>query len=354
MKETLKMTHPHLKMLAFMIALGVFIASCDVLESDKLDPAKEIVVSDKPVEILSGKTAVIDLKSIISASGNYRYSASQPQYGKLESLGSDLLQYTPSDSIETDRDGFKLSIFNTDNVIVEEDSIFIILMPDTVNIDCHVWAWMDSVTNIVADSAIIIDVLSNDVLCVDRSQILVTLVPNDFRINEPLHGLAEVLEDGRIKYTPNDSFPGLDNFVYRITKPPGIPNPDDIREVSSARVYISGSAVCMALPVALNDTFDISFNEEVFIDSLTLDSINSVSTRFLYVAQNDFRCGGAPITLEIVTPPHGEIIPAPSVGTLGFYYKRPEHIYRGYEDDFRYRLCSNGVCAEADVAIIFK
>lgn len=332
------------------IGLITFAVACDSLEPDTLLVDDNLKISDDPLIISAETSGIIDLATLIDASGAYRFTTSQPKFGTLESLGGSLLKYTSFDSIEVDRDGFKLTVFNESNVIVDEDSVIIIIPSDSTDIPCGVWALTDYVPNV--DSSVVIDVLANDTACgIDKSMLQVSIATELDSAGTPIppsyFGTLELLGNGRIRYTPGPSYPGEDKFIYKLTKPAGIPNESDAEVVSYGFVYLSGTPEDT---IAHCDGFGLA--DDIY--EFSVDSIEIAHRYYLPVTGNDVICESD------ISKIHFVLLDSINLGLveygpgLDFYYTLPDNASSGFVDEFRYEICANGMCGTATVTIKAK
>jgi len=84
----------------------------------------------------------------------------------------------------------------------------------TIKAKGHKPVLADDIATTNEDTAVTIDVLANDVDADGKADLNIT------SITKPAHGTA-VKDGDKIKYTPEDNFNGIDNFVYVVTDPLG-------------------------------------------------------------------------------------------------------------------------------------
>jgi hypothetical protein len=325
--------------LLFMI-LAAFLAGCDMLESDREASETDIELKNDAIYITPQTSGIIDLKSLVTAGAEVRLSvSSQPKYGKLESLGQDLLQYTANDGVTDAHDVFRVSIYKDNNHFLKEDSVIIIITPDTTAMPCGVWALTDYVYDVTGP--VIINVLANDTACDVDSTALVVSLPDLLIGGVPMpksyYGTLEVLAGGAIRYTPGAEFEGHDKFVYRLTKPANVPNNGDPEEFSHGFVYISTTGSCDSLELT----------DDVF--KFKSDSINHMDSVYLDVTANDILCiPSNNLTFEVLGQPQGSVSYS---WNNGFDYLFPAGVSAGFEDRFIYKVCSDNACDEAEVLV---
>jgi hypothetical protein len=329
-----------------VLSLALALAGCDVLESDQKSSESELRLKDGALYITPGSPGIIDLHSLIENGSDARLAvASLPRFGTLRSVGGDLLQYTPNQSILEGRDGFAVSIFGENNMLVNEDSVVIIITRDSTALPCGLYAMTDYVYNIT--SSVDIPVLANDTACnVSPSQLEVSipnLVIDGVAVPQSYFGSLQVLADGRIRYTPGTTFGGADKFVYQVVKPENIPNAGDPELTAFGFVYITQQGNCADSLAIFNDVF--TFDKDSLAGGAGADSV------YLNVTGNDLFCTQASNDFSFSLsqfPDFGEV----SYGVnYGFTYLFPSSAAAGFVDRFRYRVCVDGVCQEAEVII---
>ncbi|MFC2079240.1 Ig-like domain-containing protein, partial [Candidatus Bipolaricaulota bacterium] len=114
---------------------------------------------------------------------------------------------------------------------------------------------LDDVSEADEDTAVVIDVLANDLLGVEPTVII--------GLQDGAHGSTQDNGDGTVTYTPDPDFDGMDSFSYTIQDSDG--NTDSA--VVSVTVYPTNDE-----PTALDDLSETDENEPVHIDILANDS----------------------------------------------------------------------------------
>lgn len=335
--------------LAFILCLltGLWLTNCDQFETEVASGDEGLTTIQKEIVITPKNSGIFNLQSLIAGTGNRRLAiTSSPLLGTLESLGNDVLRYTPHTGIVNGRDRLLISVFSPSNVVEKQDSIVIVITSDSTKVPCDlsVRAQNDLVYN-VGTAGVEITVLDNDSVCgVPRSQLVVT-VPEDLVIAgvpmpKSYFGNVVVLPDGRIRYTPGKDFKGGDKFVYRVEKPANVPKPGDFETVGYAFVYItSADSSCKSRLTLTDDAFRFK-----------LDSINRTDSLFLNTGANDVICTQAVnnFVFTIKKFPAGKLYYGPD---YGFKYLIPSNAQRGFFDEFSYQVCVDDVCKEAQVKI---
>ena len=330
--------------------LTAFVAGCDMLDKDVINDQQQFSIRKEPIVITPKSSGIINLNSLILSSGNHRLAiSSQPRLGELESLGDNLLQYTPNAGITEGRDQFGFSIFSDNNIFIAEDSVIIIITPDTTNHPCGLYAFDDYVADV--DSVVVIDVLANDTACnVARSQLVVSHRPIEIYPNASF-GAVEILDGGRIMYTPDTHYNGHDVVYYQVVKPANFPSQGDPEEVAYARVFINGPVPCDTI-VAFNDYYSVNI-DTVLLDSTPVQTLPLYDTLHLNITANDTWCSTTLPEISIIESPQGNLANY-GFNPLIYFYTRPSSAVIGQNDRFRYRICKEGQCAEAEVVIHYK
>jgi hypothetical protein len=329
--------------LLLLFSLALLLNGCDVLEEDQRANDGDVQLSDKALYISPDGPGIINLRSLIENGSTARISvSSQPIFGSLRSLGDDLLQYTPNAGVTEATDAFRVSIFGSNNIVLNEDTVTIIITRDSTSLPCGLYATTDYVYNV--SSSVDIPVLANDTSCnVATSQLIVSipdLVIDGVAVPKSYFGSLALLPDGRIRYTPGPDFAGEDKFIYRVTKPANVPNHGDPELMAHGFVYIQGVADCRDSLNLFDDLYSFGY-----------DSIAQLSdSLYLDVKANDILCDEAANDYVYT------LTSFPQRGTAGYFnegfmYTWPDSLYLGYEDRFRYKICVDGVCDEAEVII---
>jgi hypothetical protein len=326
------------------LILAIGLSGCDVLESDDTPSGSELRLKDEALYITPGSPGIIDLQSLIENGSNARLTiASMPAFGTLRSVGGNLIQYVPNQ--HASRDGFSVSIFGENNMLVKRDSVVIIITQDSTSLPCGLYAMTDNVYNITG--SVDIPVLGNDTACnVSPSQLQVSipnLVIDGVPIPQSYFGSVQVLADGRIRYTPGSTFTGNDKFVYQVTKPANIPNNGDPALSAYGFVYINQQPSCADSLEVFDDLF--TFDADSLAGSIGSDSV------YLNVTANDVLCTQASNDFSFsltAFPDFGHVVYG---ANYGFNFVFPSSASAGFIDRFKYRVCVDGVCKEAEVVI---
>jgi hypothetical protein len=290
-------------------------AGCDTMEQDK--DGQLLSIDNDPAYFLPGNDGYIDLGSRIVSPGKIRVEITgSTRNGQLKDLGKGLLQYSPFSGSSSD--SFRFRVFSSDNRMLGEDSIGIIIPPDTTNLPCnYVYTRNDSVRNVTG--IVTVNVLANDYSC----------FPLTVSVNvAPEHGTASVAGN-KIQYVPGVSFTGRDQLLYKATSsdPSVIPGYGLLRIFGTDSVSNPG-----CVPVAIDDLF--------------YKPKNDTSAIFFNVVANDTMCDSTNVSIAS-NPHHG-------YAWIDFDERRIG--YRNFpttnnDDTLRYSLCGSGGCATAKVVI---
>ncbi len=173
----------------------------------------------------------------------------QPAHGTASIQGNGLVLYSPQPGF-SGSDGFTYSITDSGG---ESDSATVSV---TVAPNAVVFSAVADSLGVNEDSWITLNVLNND------------QNPDNLSLNLelqslPLHGQAQLSQNGELLYTPNSDFYGTDNLTYSLTDMDG--------NTSIASVSISVSPVNDP-PLAMNDSASTSEDEPVTIQLLGNDT----------------------------------------------------------------------------------
>ncbi len=187
-----------------MISLALVLAAgCDTMEQDA--DGQMLSINNDTVYFLEGG-GFIDLPSRIVSPGKVRVEiTTSTSNGELKDVGEGLLQYLPFK--DSKKDLFRFRVYSDNNKVLADDSIGIVIPADTTDLPCdRVYVRNDSVLNVTG--TIIIDVTANDYSCNPDLYLNVTVAAQ--------HGQATIWDNGKkIRYQPNETFNGYDQFMYR-------------------------------------------------------------------------------------------------------------------------------------------
>jgi hypothetical protein len=338
---------------AFITCLltGIWLTNCDNFETEVASTDETALETIQREVLITPKTSgIFNLQSFVTASGSKRVAiTSQPQFGKIESLGNDVMRYTPHAGVLNGRDKLMISVYSPANVIEKQDSIIVIITSDSTDMPCNLavqvqndFAYKSGATPVD------IDVLANDTVCgVPRSAMVVTVPDNLVIAGTPMpksyYGSVEVLPNKKIRYTPGAAFVGSDKFVYQVEKPANIPQSGDAATTGYGFVYITSmDSTCKAR---------LSLKDDLF--TFKLDTIAATDSLYLNTALNDVICTQAvnSFLFTFTEFPAGRLYYSYN---YGFTYLIPANATAGSSDRFRYQVCVDDVCKEAEVKIEFK
>jgi len=329
------MTDKQIKIKAILFGAGISLLAvgmygCDVLEPDVAPTTPNVEITGKEIYMASNGTGIIDLNSMIKASGAARLNISrQPQNGKLSKLGNGILQYLPKTDFNKGHDSFEFSIFSKDSSLIGKDSVTIIIEPDSTNLPCGIYPQWDHVNGITGP--VYINVLSNDILCGDSSNYAVSIYHPDSSF-PPFMGTASVQGRG-ILYIPGPGFNGLDSIIYKVY------NIHDSTKFGIGRVSITPVRPC---------TFNVYNDNYIFYK----DSLHSDTLR-LNVFLNDQLCNRALHDYQITLVDDGSVGTA-VLNTSQLRYVLPPTMTHTFADSVAYQLCYASRCRTAKAYIKVK
>lgn len=291
-------------------------AGCDTMEQDV--DGSTLSINNEPAYFLPDGGGVIDLGSRIVSPGTIRVEiTTSTSNGNLQDLGKGLLQYAPFKG--STKDYFKFRVYSGSNRILADDSIGIVIPTDTAQLPCtKVYVRNDSVVNVTG--TIIIDVSANDYACGQAVHIT--------RETDAQHGIATIL-DGKIRYQPNETFTGTDQFMYRSVVV------GHVETAGYGMVYItkagSGSNTCT--PLAVDDLF--------------YKAKSDTTSKSLDVLSNDTVCGNT-VNVTITTTPHYGSAYWDSNNKV-IWYRNVAGVTT--DDTLRYMACGSQGCSAARAII---
>ncbi|MBT1699151.1 hypothetical protein KK083_19805 [Fulvivirgaceae bacterium PWU4] len=314
-----------------MIPACLWLYGCDVLEPDVDPDNPQVQIIDKELYVTPNGSGYIDLYSMVKTQGTVRLDiVSQPRRGNLTEMGKGLFQYTAGTDFRKGTDAFTFQIYSKNNTLLKEDSVVIVVEPDTTHFPQGFYPQDDIAYNIVSE--ITIDVLANDVLGANRSQVGIEIYrPGpDF---PPHAGVATVTSGNMIWYSPRGAVNGYDSIFYKVF------SLADPSKFGIAKVLIAPAPSCW---------FQLVDDDFVFgTDTLRSDTV------WLNVFQNDELCS-TPVRdyqFEILDDGSAGTAFYDSAGGLG--YRLPEQTYMVI-DSVRYRMCYRQQCQTAKARIKLK
>jgi hypothetical protein len=265
------------------LLFSLLLSGCDTFDSDVEGPT--VKVSDDEVFVLASGETVIDLKSLVAANFSGRLSVTAlPTQGTLKNINDGLLRYTPWKTNARKRDSFELSMFGSNNNIVNKDTVYVNIETDSTQLPCNIYPTADYVNGPVAGASITVDVLRNDILC-GKSVTVQVYQPASGSL--PHHGVAKV-SGNKVVYTPGASFIGQDTVIYKVI------NTQNPSSFTYGLVYINRDSIC---DFALADDF------------YQTDTVRHAATYFFDVFANDLLCDSlADYSINVATSPtHGHV-----------------------------------------------
>jgi len=300
---------------------------CDVLENDQPGQSDSgAVLEKKQVYVAGNGSAFINLDSLVKSGQPVVVDiASTPARGTLHALGDNLLEYVPHASFRQGRDAFQIKVFSTNNTLLDQDSVVIIVNPDSTNLPCGIYPQTDVVQGV--SGTVTVDVLKNDFICSSMSVGLAIYAPQAGW--PPYHGTAVVTADKKIMYTPGASFQGTDKIIYKVYN------------LSNDSIYALGTVYFPGQPDCNFTLQDDSF----FFQTDTVLSVIPVP-----IFANDTLCSDS-LTRQFT------VVKPPANGTLEYdnqtplLYHFPAVITNPFVDSLRYQVCYGQTCRQAKVLI---
>jgi len=328
-----------LRSLAALVALimSLFIA-CDVLEDDISPDNPTVEITGKEVYALTGNSAYIDLRAMVKTTESIRLTVTaQPTRGRLSDLQKGLLQYTPFSNFKNGRDGFQFSVFSADNKLLLQDTVVIIITPDSTNLPCGIYPVNDYVYGTPSE-AVTVPVLSNDVLCPDSAHIRLEIYHPAAGF-PPYQGTAEVVGNQHIHYTPDASFAGADTVIYKVS------STLDSTKVGYGVLVIAARETTPPPPPACEWT--------LLDDSVTINRSVDQDTVFLPIFKNDTLCSNllSKYVISVVLPPNKGALQLNGLNPPRYGITLPDTTSVPKTDTLVYRLCADTVCRQATVVI---
>jgi len=233
----------------------VFAAGCDTMDQDA--DGQMLSINDAPAYLLADTDGIIDLPSRIVYPGTIKVEITgSTSNGVLQDMGAGLLKYSPLKGSKND--SFRFKVFSTDNKILGEHNIDIIV-GDTTTVPCAVYTRNDTIRNV--SGPITVDVTANDWACGDELFVSISTAPKN--------GTASVI--GRsIKYTPGTTFEGRDQLLYLAQT--GTHKGYGLLVILSDSTVNDSTATCMKLR---NDLFYKPLNDTavIYLDILANDTL---------------------------------------------------------------------------------
>jgi len=294
----------------FGLALA-FAAGCDTMDQDA--DGQLLSVNNEPAYLFGD--GIIDLQSRIIYPGKVKVEITgSTRNGVLQDLGKGLIQYSRTNN--SNHDSFRFRVLGSDDRLLREDSIGIIIPTDSTQLPCkYVYASGDTATNVTGP--ITVNVLANDYSCSDPLTLSIS--------TQPAFGTASVVGN-KIHYVPYAGFAGSDFLLYKATSS----DPSVIPGWAFLRIYGTNYD---CVPVAVDDLF--------------YKPLNDTSEMALDILANDILCDSVPNVIIGVNPHYGK----------AWYNATTKKIlYRNFQasnhdDTLRYNVCSALECTVATAVI---
>ncbi len=203
-----------LRFISFLYIFTLSFISCDVFESDTIQPENQVELTTTTLYTIPGKALILDIKSLIKES----YVNASVTINKVPTRGSFirveplLYKYIPDAYFTEGQDQFELAIMSNDKLIKTE-LITIQSRTSVQDLPCGFYAIEDYVL-VKPSEAVAVNILDNDRICnVNASDLQISIQ------TQPKSGQAEVLDNTVINYTPAPGFAGRDEVIYKVSLP---------------------------------------------------------------------------------------------------------------------------------------
>ena len=274
--------------LSYTLFLLLFLISgCEKITDDTLPPVNsdptETTDSQKIFFTLQDNRLAIELKQLVTSFGFKSLKIKElPDYGKVTFLPEGILMYMPNENIVEADEQLNIAFEKNDGTIIEE-KIVIKIVTENFKFPCVNIAISDK-TKTELNTAVMIDVLKNDLICEGDLQGIANIV------TAPKGGTA-IIENKKIKYIPKNGFKGEDFFIYSI-------NIDNNGKIETRFAFV---VVDVLSP---NSCTSVLRN-----DIVNLKPQFSKDTLIIRVLANDKLCTqefplGTVMNIEIITKPH--------------------------------------------------
>lgn len=315
----------YLHSLILNLSLLILVGGCDSVFMDKEAPPQELPDEETDdLYTLPDQPVAIDLRSLpgVTASATFRIER-PPQTGEARFTNTGLLLYTPGQDFVAGEDVFALGIEQGARTL---RPFRINVAADSSRMPCHAGPIPDFARTPVG-KAVVIDVLKNDRFCnviVDRGSLAVQEAPENGTVRE---------ENGKMVYTPNSGFSGVDTFIYRIIVTDNEPR----TFLGTVRILV-GESPRQECKMTLRDD-NVVWKPRMTTDSLAIP-----------VLANDQLCRDRSAAITLTKAPSGG---SATVTRTNLIVYRPNPNFTG-TDELRYRRCEGTECAEATVRLRLK
>lgn len=258
----------------------------------------------------------------------------EPQHGTASVVQNGVIVYTPNDNYT----GEDLLIYQ---LCVQRDSAVCSLAQVSLKVGlpmdtCVLQANDDFIiTKSGMSDTLLVDILSNDSLCISRDQVAVTLTPAN--------------DSTQLQLTPNKdvilTYDNTKNSIHKFTYT--VCTPNDVCAQANVVVEIFKDTLSTV------DTCQLVLNDDHFVfdisDSVGLDSTTSYA---LSVLINDQVCHPARSTLKVIKGPYKG---SAEVSHEAIRYTPSDPYFSG-QDSLRYQVCypADTGCVSASVLVDFK
>ena len=219
-----------------------------------------------------------------------------------------------------------LKLKSGENELLAVKTVKITVNPDSTDLPCTLVAFADFAATTVGDS-VLIDVLKNDWYCkevpIDSTSLMLT--------SQPANGEATVV-GGKVRYTPNVSFSGIDEFVYSVSS-----INKEVVSHALVQVKVGGDSTSHCTVNLVNDWVSLEHGvDSLLIPALDNDTLCDLSIQSVSVSQQ---------------PQFGEARAVRSDSASWYFEYTLTQANATGTDQFTYQVCDSNQCYEAVVSI---
>ncbi|MBV6645934.1 MAG: hypothetical protein KI790_10815 [Cyclobacteriaceae bacterium] len=193
-----------------IVALSLWMSSCDVLEDDTAPKGEETLDLNLEKSTLPGVPVYFDLEQVFQFDDVVDFGISlEPAKGEVFFIGDAVLKYNPNQDFTEGSDMFSVSITDEQQNVLDIDTIQVIVLRDSSNVPCFNGALPEFYV-LDQNESIQFDPTVNDGLCPDQ------ITSFELKAEDPEHGEVEKVSDTEFSYTPEDNYVGHDFFFYEL------------------------------------------------------------------------------------------------------------------------------------------
>jgi hypothetical protein len=197
------------KLFAWSLLIAGMLYSCDILQDDITPGGDELFNVDTDIRLLENSPFILDLGQAIQSVEDVKFQIGlQPNSGELEFVDETYLKYTPEDDMTASVDSFSIEMYNTNDELLDADTLMIEFIAEESDIPCLNGAMADYFY-VEMGGRVEFDPVDNDGYCEDEVseyEIYILVAPKN--------GAAEKVDGVHFVYEPDSGFVGYDYFVY--------------------------------------------------------------------------------------------------------------------------------------------